>query len=84
MMGSDIPKRKVTELSLYNYFKFTIILQSITWFILAMTWQNNKHSSAFYRPTSHLAKDGGKINPQRSKVKVSKGGAVSGNARAVR
>ena len=41
--------------------------------LFSMTWQNNKYSSASYRLTSHFAKDGGKVNPHRSKVKVSKG-----------
>ena len=38
-----------------------------------MAWQNNEHSLAFYKLTSHSVKDGGKVNSQRSKVKVSKG-----------
>ena len=41
--------------------------------MLAMTWQNNKHSSASYRPTFDLVRDGGKVNLQRSKVKILQG-----------
>ena len=71
--GIRYPKKESNKASFGMFTLNSPLFSKILHGLFSMTWQNNKYSSAFYRPTSHSAKDEGKVNPQISKVKILQG-----------